>query len=567
DIKPENILIDKAGTVKIADFGIAKLMGNAAPSPESKAATTDPVAGGAVSLPLGTPDYAAPEQRDASPETDHRADIYSLGVVLYEMLTGERPRGPIEPPSKRVRVDVRIDEIVLRALDRRPDLRFATAAEFREEVEAAVTAPGACDDDAATLPHWREESGSSPRTRRLGAIAGGVAGIYVFLAAIVFLTAVLSTLRLGFIELAIIASIVLFPFVLILGGGALTGGGRRVLARFLGWLAARWRRILSGIAMLVWIPALLLSIFSIVNIFSESGGWHPSAMEAIFVPFCWLGAVLLPPSAALLWHGEKGTRPRRDRGSGRWGGCAIVAVIALVMAVGAIGVLLLYWTLARTRSEVQRTTMAVEKERAIAANRAADEKPLALFAPVSDPALGESEYRLISTVSEPGVAALGTLRFVGAEKGEPLAKAGLGFVVASPDDARRPASASLDWRIEENPPFAGEWTVSMLSELNGQTTRQSAKLVQPGVATWHRVEPERSHWVGPGESKPREWNELRMFEGHDAEGRIVGCLFLDFAACPKRPGAKTRFSGNAFVRMGDWRAVEDLPEAFELPAD
>ena len=134
DIKPENLLIDKAGVVKIADFGIAKMI--AAPAAEGASGAT-----GAPSSPatmaLGTPDYAAPEQRDASAATDHRADIYSLGVVLYEMLTGERPTEKLEAPSKRVQVDIRIDEIVLRALENALELRFQTAAEFRTQVEAA----------------------------------------------------------------------------------------------------------------------------------------------------------------------------------------------------------------------------------------------------------------------------------------------------------------------------------------------------------------------------------------------------------------------------------------------
>ena len=137
DIKPENLLIDKAGVVKIADFGIAKMI--AAPAAEG--------ASGAVGAPsspatmaLGTPDYAAPEQRDASAATDHRADIYSLGVVLYEMLTGERPTEKLEAPSKRVQVDIRIDEIVLRALEKTPEMRFQTAGEMRTQVEALVHA-------------------------------------------------------------------------------------------------------------------------------------------------------------------------------------------------------------------------------------------------------------------------------------------------------------------------------------------------------------------------------------------------------------------------------------------
>lgn len=116
DIKPENLLMDKAGVVKIADFGIAKIVGDA------------------ESIAHGTPDYAAPEQE--SGRADHRADIYSLGVVLYEMLTGERPKDKLEAPSRLAQVDIRIDELVMRALARAPELRFATAAEFRNQVQA-----------------------------------------------------------------------------------------------------------------------------------------------------------------------------------------------------------------------------------------------------------------------------------------------------------------------------------------------------------------------------------------------------------------------------------------------
>lgn len=149
DIKPENLLIDKAGIVKIADFGIAKIVGC-----EAGTISCDEPAQTSVSasLPFGTPDYAAPEQANGT--ADHRADIYSLGVVLYEMLTGERPTGKIEAPSKRVQVDLRIDELVLRALEKTPELRFATAAEFRTQVEevakeATTSAPLQSKSEAA----------------------------------------------------------------------------------------------------------------------------------------------------------------------------------------------------------------------------------------------------------------------------------------------------------------------------------------------------------------------------------------------------------------------------------
>ena len=124
DIKPENLLLAKDGHVKIADFGIAKMLGADAQAAQ--------VAGERAA---GTPGYMAPEQKEWPARADSRADIYSLGVVFYEMLTGELPAKKIEPPSRKVQVDVRIDEIVLRALEKEPELRFQTA----DEVRAAVT--------------------------------------------------------------------------------------------------------------------------------------------------------------------------------------------------------------------------------------------------------------------------------------------------------------------------------------------------------------------------------------------------------------------------------------------
>ena len=126
DIKPENILLDKKGRVKIADFGLAKLVGKDA-SDFSLTAT---------GMTLGTPRYMAPEQFDKPQEVDHRADIYSLGVVLYEMLTGEVPMGRFAPPSATVGVDVRLDEIVLRSLEKEPSRRYQHASEVKTQVES-----------------------------------------------------------------------------------------------------------------------------------------------------------------------------------------------------------------------------------------------------------------------------------------------------------------------------------------------------------------------------------------------------------------------------------------------
>jgi serine/threonine protein kinase len=123
DIKPENILMDKDGRVKIADFGIAKILGD----------------GGGANLTaeqvIGTPHYMSPEQIEKPQTVDHRADIYSLGVVFYEMLTGELPLGKFPPPSSKVQIDVRLDEIVLRALEKEPERRYQQASEVKTRVE------------------------------------------------------------------------------------------------------------------------------------------------------------------------------------------------------------------------------------------------------------------------------------------------------------------------------------------------------------------------------------------------------------------------------------------------
>jgi len=131
DIKPENVLLDKEGRVKIADFGIAKLVGRDA---------KDLTLTGAGQI-VGTPQYMAPEQIEHPLQVDHRADIYSLGVVFYQMLTGELPIGRFAAPSKKVQIDVRLDEVVLRALEKEPDLRYQHASEVKSEVETIAAAP------------------------------------------------------------------------------------------------------------------------------------------------------------------------------------------------------------------------------------------------------------------------------------------------------------------------------------------------------------------------------------------------------------------------------------------
>jgi serine/threonine protein kinase len=145
DIKPENILLDARGQVKIADFGLAKLVGLAS-TPGSLTGSKEV---------MGTVYYMAPEQLLRTVDIDHRADIYSLGVVMYEMLTGELPVGRFAPPGERARVDTRLDAIVLRALESKPADRYPSAAEFRRDVETVLAGPGAPVAGRADWPYVR----------------------------------------------------------------------------------------------------------------------------------------------------------------------------------------------------------------------------------------------------------------------------------------------------------------------------------------------------------------------------------------------------------------------------
>lgn len=126
DIKPANILITSEGNVKIADFGLAKLAGTEGGSPQT-----------VTNLSMGTPDYAAPEQISGELAVDHRADIFAIGVVMYQMLTGKLPRGAYPLPSEvNPACDKRIDRLVLRAMQAEPKDRFADAA----DITTALTA-------------------------------------------------------------------------------------------------------------------------------------------------------------------------------------------------------------------------------------------------------------------------------------------------------------------------------------------------------------------------------------------------------------------------------------------
>jgi serine/threonine-protein kinase len=164
DIKPDNVLVERLRTggdlVKIADFGIARLR----EEEQTKADRAAPVI-------CGTPEYMAPEQIRGLP-VDARSDVYSAGVLLYEILTGERPFGggqnevlrahltetPMQPSARRreLVISPHLEAVVMRSLAKDPAERYESAAEFRAELEATVStvrAVGvACPSCSTPLP-------------------------------------------------------------------------------------------------------------------------------------------------------------------------------------------------------------------------------------------------------------------------------------------------------------------------------------------------------------------------------------------------------------------------------
>ncbi len=155
DIKPENILLDKQGRVKIADFGLARFQkGDDA---ESMMLT-------ASGAQLGTAAYMAPEQIEQPHDVDHRADIYSLGVVFYEMLTGGLPLGRFAAPSETSGVDPRLDSVVFRTLEKQADKRYQSAGEVRTQVEGIAGSPTPKKAAAAFSTSESKPSGTSLRS-------------------------------------------------------------------------------------------------------------------------------------------------------------------------------------------------------------------------------------------------------------------------------------------------------------------------------------------------------------------------------------------------------------------
>ena len=221
DVKPENILLDLKGRVRLVDFGIAKL---AAGMDVSGLPVAHPPAESALTQSgsaLGTPNYMAPEQQLSPSTVDQRADIYSLGVVFYEMLTGELPVGRFSPPSRKTPVDPRVDDVVMRAMAIQREKRFASAEAVKTSVEAITTEP-TLEIPAAARGY---PTPLSPTVKRI--LIGELAVLVLLMANEIFVAAPFT--------LRNIASM--------FNGGLVQGAAAAAGLAFVGWLAiCVWRR-------------------------------------------------------------------------------------------------------------------------------------------------------------------------------------------------------------------------------------------------------------------------------------------------------------------------------------
>ncbi|MGV0837113.1 Stk1 family PASTA domain-containing Ser/Thr kinase [Mycolicibacterium thermoresistibile] len=215
DVKPANIMISKTGAVKVMDFGIARAIADSGNSVTQTAAV------------IGTAQYLSPEQ--ARGETvDSRSDVYSLGCVLYEILTGEPPfigdspvavayqhvrEDPIPPSQRNPAISPELDAVVLKALAKNPDNRYQTAAEMRADLVRVHSgeqpeAPKVLTDAERTSllasgsPHDRTELTDAvidPVPRYADADRGGSVGRWVIAVAVLAVLTVVVTVAINMI--------------------------------------------------------------------------------------------------------------------------------------------------------------------------------------------------------------------------------------------------------------------------------------------------------------------------------------------------------------------------------
>ncbi|MHB0959511.1 MAG: ankyrin repeat domain-containing protein [Pirellulaceae bacterium] len=307
DIKPENILIDRRGRVKVADFGLAKLTGSH-PAPTALTGTEQV---------MGTPHYMAPEQMQGARHVDHRADIYSLGVVFYELLTGELPFGRFEPPSHHVAVDVRLDDVVLRTLERDPLRRYQHAVDVKSDLEsiggeavggpAAITPPPVIPRKEPFEPILT----NAPKSPVGPAIAMIVAGGCQI---VVSICVALVLLHLARQERATIA-------LLVLGG---TGCG--LLGMLFGSLA-----ILGGVFLLRWQALGLVRVAACGLLIPTGPSWLLGLPAGMWALLTLARAHRTPPASRPTTTAVNLDPPRRKAGWRMALGLTLLATVLVVM--------------------------------------------------------------------------------------------------------------------------------------------------------------------------------------------------------------------------------------------
>ena len=171
DIKPDNVMVRPDGYVKVLDFGLVKLM--------EVSSDRQDVANTQIGVAMGTLSYMSPEQAAGEP-IDHRTDIWSLGVVLYELVTGQRPftgesrqatinsilsQDPEAASVINPNLPAELDQVLNKALEKDRELRYQTASDFRADIRRVLRAIDSSPSGSQVGP--RARAGSSLRLRWL----------------------------------------------------------------------------------------------------------------------------------------------------------------------------------------------------------------------------------------------------------------------------------------------------------------------------------------------------------------------------------------------------------------
>jgi tRNA A-37 threonylcarbamoyl transferase component Bud32 len=158
DIKPENVMIMPDSTVKLMDFGISKLMSNQRLT--------------ATSVIMGTPHYMSPEQVKDSRNVDARADVYSIGVMLYEILTGNLPTGMPKPASQIIKdLPPSLDPIVEKCVEQEPANRYQNVSDLKQALTSILdVVSGGSFESKKPIPAHAKNSGTSGMRKAVGVL-------------------------------------------------------------------------------------------------------------------------------------------------------------------------------------------------------------------------------------------------------------------------------------------------------------------------------------------------------------------------------------------------------------